>query len=418
MRIAIIGGGISGIAAATFLDDTHDVTLFEAGSRLGGHTNTVTVALDGKTYDVDTGFIVHNRRNYPIFCSLLEEWGVPTQPSEMSFSVSDQSSGLEFAGRGIRGLFAQRRNMLRPSFWQLLFGVVRFGRLGRKLLKTPEPFDSYAMSVADFLRQHHFSKDFEERYLLPLGSAIWSADPTTFSQFPARALMRFLDNHGLLSLRNRPEWRTIAGGSQRYVEAATKKLRAHIRLGSAVESVRRERDGVIVTTKSGSEDFDEVIFGVHSDQVLAILSDATFEEKEVLNAIAYQRNVAVLHSDHRMMPTTKRAYASWNYFRSDKQSTLTSVTYWMNCLQRLDASRDILVTLNREEEIDPSLVLGTFVYHHPVFDAAAFRAQAKWSSINGIRHTWFCGAYWGYGFHEDGATSALRVARALNGRSK
>jgi predicted NAD/FAD-binding protein len=230
--------------------------------------------------------------------------------------------------------------------------------------------------------------------------------------------MRFLDNHGLLSLRNRPEWRTIEGGSQRYVEAAIAKLRAQIRLGSAVESVQREVDGVLVTTKNGREEFDEVVFAVHSDQVLEILSDATLEEKDVLNAIAYQRNVAVLHTDHRMMPATKRAYASWNYFRSDKQATLTSVTYWMNCLQRLGASRDILVTLNREEEIDPSLVLGTYVYHHPVFDAAAFRAQTKWSSINGVRHTWFCGAYWGYGFHEDGAASALRVARALNGRSK
>ena len=418
MRIAVIGGGISGIAAATFLDKHHDITVFEEGNRLGGHTNTVNVSLDKKSFDVDTGFIVHNRRNYPVFCSLLDEWGVATQPSEMSFSVSDQSSGLEFAGRGMRGLFAQRRNVLRPSFWRLLFGVVRFGRLGRKLLKTPEPFDPYALSVDDFLRQHHFSKNFEERYLLPLGSAIWSADPTAFSQFPARALMRFLDNHGLLSLRNRPEWRTIEGGSQRYVEAAIAKLRAQIRLGSAVESVQREVDGVLVTTKNGREEFDEVVFAVHSDQVLEILSDATLEEKDVLNAIAYQRNVAVLHTDHRMMPATKRAYASWNYFRSDKQATLTSVTYWMNCLQRLGASRDILVTLNREEEIDPSLVLGTYVYHHPVFDAAAFRAQTKWSSINGVRHTWFCGAYWGYGFHEDGAASALRVARALNGRSK
>lgn len=417
MRIAVVGGGISGIAVATMLEGHFDVTLFEACERLGGHSNTVAVTLDEQTFNVDTGFIVHNRRNYPVFCSLLDTWGVATQPSEMSFSVSDERSGLEFAGRGIRGLLAQRRNVVRPSFWRLMFSVVRFGHLGKKLLQTAEPFDPYEMNVGDFLDRHHFSRDFEERYLLPLGSAIWSADPTTFSQFPVRALMRFLDNHGLLSLRNRPEWRTIVGGSQSYVEAARQHFRGEIRLDSPVLSVQREETGVTVNLKTGSEHFDEVVFAVHSDQVLEILSDATLEEKEVLDAIAYQRNVAVLHTDRRMMPSTNRAYASWNYFRSKHPTTLASVTYWMNCLQRLNATKDIFVSLNREDEIDPPLVLGTYVYHHPVYDADAFRAQARWSSINGIRHTWFCGAYWGYGFHEDGAASALRVARALTGRS-
>jgi predicted NAD/FAD-binding protein len=413
VRIAVIGGGISGLAAATYLDAAHEVTLFEAGSRVGGHTNTVEVFLDGVLHHVDTGFIVYNEPNYPEFTKLLARWEVATQPSEMSFSVSCARTGLEFSGTGPAGLFAQRTNLLRPDFWRLLREIVRFGRLGRKRLAGAG--DGTGETVQEFLERGRFSDAFVDQYFIPLGAAIWSADPTTFTRFPAVALLRFLDNHGLLTLMKRPPWRTISGGSQRYVEAALRGLRAEVRVATPIRSIRRDVDGVVIAADSGPERFDAVVIAVHSDQALALLSDATPEEKEILGALGYQRNVAVLHSDAAMMPGRRAAWAAWNYHRGVGEAPLPTVTYWMNRLQRITSSRHLFVTLNRQDDIRPDLVHGRFVYEHPVYDVAALDAQQRWSEINGVHQTWFAGAWWGYGFHEDGVASARRVAAAIGG---
>lgn len=415
MRLAVIGGGISGVAAASFLAGVHEVTLFEAGPRVGGHTNTVRLDLADETHEVDTGFIVHNRRNYPVFCRLLDAWGVATQPSEMTFSVSCERSGLEYAGTTLSGLFAQRRNLASAEFWTLLREIVRFGRVGRRLLADPSDHRA-ALSIGELLDVERFAPVFVDRYLVPLGSAIWSADPTAFGRFPARALAHFLDNHGLLTLADRPQWRTVVGGSQRYVEAALARRTFAVRVATPVHKLRRDPDGVEIVTDAGPERFDGVVSAVHSDQALGLLSDPTPAEREVLGAIPYQRNVAVLHTDERMLPRSRRAWAAWNYQRPAGDAGLPTVTYLMNRLQRLESRNAICVTLNREHEIDPQRVHGRFVYHHPAYDHAAFAAQRRWHEVNGVRRTWYCGAWWGYGFHEDGAASAWRVAKALGGR--
>lgn len=414
MRIAVVGSGVSGIGAAWMLSGAHDVVLFEADRRLGGHTNTVRLDLADETHDVDTGFIVHNRRNYPVFCGLLDAWGVETQPSEMSFSVSCARSGLEYAGTNLNGLFAQRRNIVRPEFATLLREIVRFGRAGRALLaEIPEHASVDGPSLDDFLAAHAFAPVFVDRYLIPLGSAVWSADPATFARFPARSLLQFLDNHGLLTLVDRPRWRTIVGGSHRYLEAATRSMRAEVRTSAAVRRIERDHAGVTVTSDGRTERFDQVVLAVHADQALAMLADPAPEEAQVLSAVRWQRNVAVLHTDASVLPRAPRAWAAWNYHRPADERGLPTVTYLMNRLQRLRSRETICVTLNREHEIDPARVHASFVYHHPVFDRAAVAAQARWDEINGVRNTWYCGAWWGYGFHEDGAASAQRVADAI-----
>jgi predicted NAD/FAD-binding protein len=415
MRIAVIGSGISGIAAAHFLAPQHDVTLFEAATRLGGHTNTVRLDLPDETHQVDTGFIVHNRDNYPVFCSLLDTWGVQTQESEMSFSVSCARSGLEFAGTDLNGLFAQRRNAARPEFWSLLKEIARFGVVGRRFLAANSDAPD-GPTTGEFLAEHRFSRTFVDSYLVPLGSAIWSADPAGFGRFPARALLHFLDNHGLLTLVKRPAWRTITGGSQQYLDAALRQMRVDVRLASPVQKLRRDPDGAEVLTDRGPERFDAVVSAVHSDQALRMLADPTDAEREILGAVRYQRNVAVLHTDERLLPSSPRAWAAWNYHRPSVDRGLPTVTYLMNRLQRLESDRQICVTLNREDEIRADRVHATIEYHHPVYDHAAFAAQRRWHEINGTRRTWYCGAWWGYGFHEDGAASARRVALALGAR--
>jgi predicted NAD/FAD-binding protein len=398
MRIAVIGSGISGVTAAWLLARAHDVTILEAAGRLGGHTNTVRLDLPDETHNVDTGFIVHNRRNYPVFCDLLERWGVATQESEMTFSVSCARSGLEYAGRDLSGVFAQRRNLASPEFWLLLREIVRFGRAGRRVLADQQHDSADARTIGEFLADERFAPVFVDRYLVPLGSAVWSAAPSTFAQFPLVSLLRFLDNHGLLTLVNRVPWRTVTGGAQRYLDAATRSMRAEVRLSSPVHSLRRTNDGVDVITARGSERFDAIVSAVHSDQALRMLSDPSPAEREVLGAIAYERNVAVLHTDERMLPRSTRAWAAWNY-------------------QRLESRSTICVTLNREDDIRPERVHARFEYDHPVFDRRALAAQGRWSEINGVRNTWYCGAWWGYGFHEDGAASGMRVAQALGARS-
>jgi len=416
VRLAVIGSGISGITAATLLSRRgHDVTVFEAASRIGGHTNTVRLDLADETHHVDTGFIVHNRENYPVFCDLIDSWGVATQDSEMSFSVSCARTGLEYAGTGLPGLFAQPRNAVRPEFLRLLAEIARFGRIGRRTLAAADasPVAGAGPSVSEFLAEHRFAPIFVDRYLIPLGSAIWSADPDGFGRFPAQALLRFLDNHGLLTLVGRPRWRTISGGSQRYLDAAIAQERFVVRHSTPVRALRRDDSGATVVLDGATERFDAVVSAVHSDQALGLLADPTSAEQQVLGSIAYQRNEAVLHTDESILPRSRRAWAAWNYHRGAEATGLPTVTYLMNRLQRLESRHSISVTLNRTAEIDPARIHRVIEYHHPIFDHAAFAAQQRWHEVNGVNHTWYCGAWWGYGFHEDGAASAQRVADAI-----
>lgn len=407
MRIAIVGTGISGLVCAHLLHPHHDLTVFEAGDYVGGHTNTVRVDLDGETHHVDTGFIVHNDRNYPNFVKLMGELGVATQASDMSFSVSDPRTGLEYRGTNLNTVFAQRRNLARPSFLRMLADIVRFNRSARRLL-VDTPDDS--VSLDQFLRDGRYSKAFIDQFLIPLGASIWSADPETFTQFPAVAYARFMDNHGLLDLRGMPEWRTITGGSRRYVERIIVPFADRIRLRNPIEKIVRTGAGVeVVSQLDGPETFDRVILATHSDQALRLLADPSPAEREILSAIRYQPNVATLHTDERFLPRSPRARASWNYHLSRGDGRAATLTYWMNRLQSIESRHQYLVTLNRHDDVDPAKVLGRYDYAHPVFDIAAMAAQRRRPEIQGKRGTFFAGAYWEYGFHEDGVRSALDV---------
>ncbi|GAC1321389.1 MAG: FAD-dependent oxidoreductase [Thermoleophilaceae bacterium] len=414
MRVAIVGTGISGLAAGHLLQREHDVTLFEAADRAGGHTNTVRVDTGDATYQVDTGFIVFNDRNYPNFERLLGQLGVASQPSTMTFAVSDGRGDFEYSSASPNGLFAKRAHLVAPWFHRMLAEVVRFQRAARELLGSRER----GPSLGDWLEQQRFSKDFVERLIVPQASAVWSADPRQMWTFPARFLAEFFDNHGMLSLRNRPHWRTVTGGSARYVEALTAPWRDHLRLSTPIESIRREADHVALTPRGQEpERFDEVVIATHSDQALGMLADASDRERELLGSIPYQENEAVLHTDTRLLPRRRRAWASWNYHLLDEPSGRTTVTYHMNRLQNLSADREFCVTLNRTAEIDPASVIRRIDYSHPVYTAAGEAAQRRHAEISGHHsRTHFCGAYWGWGFHEDGALSGLRVAESFGAR--
>ena len=414
MRIAVVGGGVAGLVSAYVLGTRHDVTLYEADERLGGHTNTVRVEVDGATHSVDTGFIVYNERTYPGFVELLRHLGVATQPSNMSFSVSDARTGLEWKGSSPSTLFAQRRNLVNPAFHRMLADVVRFNRAARRVAAAgtdPE------ITLAEFLASGRWSAALVDWYLVALGSAIWSANPRSFGEIPMATFARFFENHGLLQLGNQPRWRTIDGGAVHYVDAIRARLSTPVRHGIGVEKIvrRREQRTVELRTVNGElEEFDHVVVASHSDQALRLLADPTVAEHEILSAIRYQPNQATLHTDARLMPRNRRAWASWNYHRAREPQDAATVTYDMNRLQGIRSRRPILVTLNRADEIEPASVLGTFSYDHPVFDAAAVRAQRRRDEISGYRFgTSFAGAYWGYGFHEDGVQSALHVCREL-----
>ena len=410
MKIAIVGAGISGLTCAHRLDPSHDVTVFEADDRVGGHTNTVRVDLADETHQVDTGFIVYNERNYPNFCRLLADLGVPTQPSEMSFSVARPATGFEFKGTNLNTLYGRRRNAADPSFTRMLVDIVRFNRSARRLLDRPVD----DRTVADLVAEGSYGPRLLRDYLVPIGSSIWSADPTTFTQMPAATFARFFDNHGLLSFGHRPAWRTVSGGSARYVDALTGRLRRPIRVGSPVDAIVRRPDGVDVHSRSGGpERFDHVVLATHSDQALGMLDDPADREREILSAIRYQPNLAVLHTDRRLLPRHRRVWASWNYHLLEDDRRDVALTYWMNCLQRLTSRHQLCVTLNLPDAIDPARVLARIPYHHPVFDRAAVAAQRRLGEIQGRRRTWFCGAYWSYGFHEDGVASAVSVCRQM-----
>jgi uncharacterized protein len=406
MRIAIVGAGVSGLVAAHLLQSTHDITVFEAGTHSGGHTNTVTVETEAGVHYVDTGFIVFNDRNYPRFERLLQRLGVAWQPSTMTFSVSDERGDFEYNGASPNGLFAKRAHLVTPWFHRMVADLVRFNREARSLLASRDD-----PSLRGWLEDRDYSRAFVERLIVPQASAVWSADPEQLWRFPARFLAEFFDNHGMLGFRDRPRWRTIRGGSRRYVEALTRPFADRIRLRTPVRAVHRHDDHVIVD----GDRFDHVVLAAHADQSLGMLADPSDRELEILGAFPYQPNEAVLHTDRSLLPRRRRAWASWNYHLLEQPAGRLTVTYHMNRLQALSADREFCVTLNRTDRIDPDRILRRISYAHPVYTAAGAAAQQRHGEISGHGRTHFCGAYWGWGFHEDGVASAVRVAERLGG---
>ncbi|MFA4927528.1 MAG: FAD-dependent oxidoreductase [Patulibacter sp.] len=414
MRIAVVGTGIAGLTCAHHLREQHDVLLFDADARPGGHTHTRDVTVDGQRVAVDSGFIVCNDRTYPNFLALLDELGVATRETSMSFSVTGRDEDFEYHGDSLGGLFAQRRNIVRPRFLRMIAEYVRFNRVARTFLASGDE----TTSLRDWLDRERFSPWFVERLMVPQAAAVWSADPSSMSSFPAVFLLRFFANHGMLSLRDRPQWLTVAGGSRTYVDAILAPFAAdQLRLGQPVTTVRRHADGATVTTADGTAtEVDHVVLACHSDQALALLDDPTAAEQAVLGAIPYQENHATVHTDRSLLPRRRRAWSSWNAHLFDEPRSRTTVTYDMNRLQGLDLETRVLVTLNLDEAIDPQYVIDRNVYHHPVFTAAGLVAQRRWADIS-TGSTHYCGAYWRWGFHEDGVWSGLRVARALGART-
>ena len=407
MKIAVVGAGVSGLVSALLLAEHHDVTLFEAAGYPGGHTNTVEVATETGTLAVDTGFIVFNDRNYANFERLLARLGVASQPSDMSFSVSDEHGRFEYAATSANGLWATRSNLLSPRFTRMVAEVPRFQRVLRELLASDRDPD---LSLAELLRREGFSTYFVERLIVPQVAAVWSADPHAMDRFPARFLATFFANHGMLSLRGRPQWSVVRGGSRTYVEAICRQLGDRLRLRAPVERVRRVDDGVEVrVVGEEGQRFDQVVLATHSDQALDLLSEPHPLERELLGAIPYQLNEAVLHTDVSLLPRRRRAWASWNYHLLEHPSDRATVTYHMNRLQSLPGDREFCVTLNRSEAIAPEAVIARFEYAHPVFTPQGLTAQARAGEINGTDRIHFAGAYWGSGFHEDGVRSALAV---------
>ena len=407
MRVAVIGSGISGLVVAARLHREHAVTVFEANSYAGGHTNTIDVDWQGRRFAVDTGFIVFNDWTYPRFISLLNDLGVEYQSSNMSFSLRDERSGLEYNGTSLNTLFAQRRNLLRPSFLRMLWDILRFNRESVALLAGGDD----ALSLGEYLDRGGYSHAFREQYIVPMGMAIWSATEQAMLSFPARFFVEFFDQHGFLNVDHRPVWQAVKGGSREYVRKLTAPFLHCIRLNSPVTGVKRDAKGVLVhTARSGTERFDHVFFACHSDQALRILEDATAAEQEILGAFPYQENAAVLHTDARLLPRTPLARAAWNYHltdtRDDRERDRVALTYDMNVLQSLDAPVKFLVTLNRTTDIDPATIIRKFNYYHPVYLPAGVAAQKRRAEVSGVNRTMYCGAYWRYGFHEDGVVSA------------
>ncbi len=409
MKIAIVGSGISGLVAAHRLHPEHEIVLYEAASRLGGHTHTVEVDDPGGPLAIDTGFIVFNDRNYPRFEALLAELGVAAQASRMSFSVADARGEFEYAGTP-RGLFARPSHLVSPTFLGMLRDWRRFNREAQELIGM----NGNSPSLGQWLEQRGFSEQFIERLIVPQVSAVWSADPEQMWSFPASFMAEFFANHGMYSLLNRPRWRTVRGGSRSYVEAIAAPWRDRVRLRAPVRRIER-LPGAVRIEASGceTEEFDEVVIATHSDQALGALADPSEAEREILGAIPYQGNETVLHTDASLLPRRRAAWSSWNFHLPERSVGRTTVTYWMNNLQGLRADREYLVTLNRSEKIDPAKVIRRIAYEHPIYTPEGVRAQARHAEISGVRRTHYCGAYWGWGFHEDGVRSAERVCARI-----
>lgn len=409
MRIAIVGTGISAMTAAHLLHPHHDITVFEKADYIGGHTNTLDVNIEGKSYPVDTGFIVFNDWTYPNFIRLLEKLGVESRASTMSFSVACDKTGLEYNGGSITGLFAQKRNLVSPKFMGMLRDIMRFNSLAKRFA---EHGDDETM-MQEFARQHGLGEMFYDKYLIPIAASIWSADPQKVAQFPMRFMAQFFRNHGMLNVWDRPQWRTVKGGSRTYMAELTRPFTDRIRLNEPVTAARRFENHVeIDTPKQSGQPFDHVIFGCHSDQALAILgSDATDDERAALSSIPYQPNLAILHTDERALPKRRSCWAAWNYRVPDEDGRPVVLTYNMNILQGLDTPKTLCVTLNDENGIDPAKVIAKVPYEHPVFEPSRKTAHDLFDRINHVNRTSFCGAYWRFGFHEDGVVSALNAVK-------
>ncbi|MGD8368560.1 MAG: FAD-dependent oxidoreductase [Desulfobacterales bacterium] len=408
MKIAVVGSGISGLTAAYLLSEDHEITVFEANDYIGGHTNTVEVPSGGKSYAVDTGFIVFNEKTYPNFVTLMNRLGVSWRNSDMSFSVQCARTGLEFKPSSLDTFFVQRKNLLRPSFYRMLLDALRFKKECEAVLEDGDD----AQTLADFLVENRYSKGFVDYFIIPMGAAIWSADPVRFADFPVRYFAAFFKNHGFLNIKDQPQWLTIRGGSKQYIEPLTRRFADRIRLNNPVTEIRRADDGVGVTVAgAGTESFDQVVIAAHSDQALAMLADPTPQEREILGAIAYQENDTVLHTDACMLPTRRKAWAAWNYFIPAEKTGRVAVTYDMNILQGLGAEDEFCTTLNRTESVDPEKIIRRITYHHPVYTPTSLAARRRREEISGKNRTWYCGAYWHYGFHEDGVRSAAEVCR-------
>lgn len=423
LDIAVIGSGISGMSAAWLLSQRHRVTVYESADRVGGHSNTVEAQGPDGPVAVDTGFIVYNTANYPNLIALFDHLGVTTQSSDMSFSVSLDEGGFEYAGTDLFGLLAQRRNIARPRFWRMMCDIVRFYRAAPALLSRP---DADRLTLGAFLDAEGYSDSFIHNHLLPMGAAIWSASLDGMRAHPAAAFVAFFQNHGLLNLVDRPEWRTVSGGSRAYVARLTGAYRDRIRLNCGVHALRRpagEGKVAVHDTRGGHETYDHVVVAAHADQALAMLADADPQEREILGAFRYQANETVLHGDPALMPRRQRAWASWNYLgrTAEDGSRAVCVTYWMNLLQGLDRRIPLFVTLNADQfgqTPKPETVIRRFAYEHPLFTCDALAAQARLWDIQGGRNTWFCGSYFGAGFHEDGLQAGLAVAEALGGQRR
>lgn len=411
MKIAIIGSGISGLTAAYLLNRQHDISVFEASTWVGGHTHTVDVQVDGRHYAIDTGFIVFNDWTYPNFIELLNQLGVTYQPTEMSFSVCDPISGVEYNGNTLNSLFAQRRNLLSPPFWGMLRDILRFNREAVDDLQQQRIASD--LSLGSYLQQRGYGERFIQHYIVPMGAAIWSMSLADMLNFPLQFFLRFFKNHGLLSVTDRPQWQVIKGGSSSYVAPLSASFAERIRLQCPVQRVERDARGVTVHSSAGSERFDKVVFACHSDQALQLLAEPSATEQQILGALPYTDNDVVLHTDTRLLPKRPLAWASWNYRLGGPTSQPAALTYNMNILQGLQSDTTFCVSLNQTAAIDPSKILARYTYAHPQYSLAGVAAQARWEELLGANHSYFCGAYWANGFHEDGVVSGLRVARAF-----
>jgi len=411
MKIAIVGSGIAGLTCAYLLARRHDITVFEADARVGGHTHTVPVTVEGRDYAVDTGFIVFNDWTYPNFIRLLGQLGVAFKPTEMSFSVNDPDTGLEYNGNNLNSLFAQRSNLLSPVFWGMLRDILRFNKEARRDLA--EQRIAADTTLDDYLQAGGYGERFILHYIVPMGAAIWSMPMAEMLNFPLQFFVRFFENHGLLSVSNRPQWQVIKGGSSAYITPLTESFKERIRLNCPVGRIDRDAHGVVIHSPAGIERFDKVVLACHSDQALRLLGNPDDKEREILGALPYADNEVVLHTDTRLLPTRKRAWASWNYRLGGAGHTQAAVTYDMNILQGIQSDTTFCVSLNQSAGICPSKVLARFTYAHPQFSLAAVAAQQRWAELDGEQHTHYCGAYWANGFHEDGVVSALRVAASF-----
>lgn len=414
MRIAIVGAGIAGLGAAYLLGRRHEVVVYEAEQRLGGHTHTHSIELAGERQQVDTGFIVFNPDHYPLLTRLFGELGVESQPTIMSFAVKNEITGLEYNATNVERLFCQRRNLLRPAFWRMVREILRFYREAPALLADPGP----GPTIGEYLYRGGYGALFIEDHLLPMASALWSSPTETVMDFPAKYLVQFMANHQMLDAGTRKPWRVVRGGSSRYLDKLVPAIRAEFRRGAPVRSVHRDADGVTLRVDGDSSRFDQVVLACHADQALAMLADPSASEAEVLGAMRFQRNDTVLHTDTSLLPRNPRAWAAWNALRLKPDprhpaAHACTVSYSMNLLQGLASTQQFIVTLNATQRIDPAKILARMDYAHPLYSHASVAAQGRWAEVSGARRTWYAGAYWGWGFHEDGLRSGVRVAQAL-----